>query len=32
VADFIALMCTDEAQWVNGTIIRVDGGERIGSY
>jgi len=29
VADFIALMCTDEASWVNGSIIRVDGGEHI---
>ncbi len=32
VANFIYLMCTDEAGWVNGDIIRVDGGERIGSY
>lgn len=30
VAGFIALLCTDEAAWVNGTVIRVDGGERIG--
>ena len=29
VANFIALMCTDEASWVNGSIIRVDGGEHI---
>ncbi|MBI4512389.1 MAG: SDR family oxidoreductase [Deltaproteobacteria bacterium] len=29
VADVICLLCTDEARWVNGTIIRVDGGERI---
>ena len=29
VADFIALLCTDEARWVNGALIRVDGGERI---
>jgi len=29
VANFIALMCTDEAGWVNGDIIRVDGGEHI---
>ena len=29
VAAFIALMCTDEAGWVNGDIIRVDGGEHI---
>jgi len=32
VADFIYLMCRDEARWVNGAILRVDGGERIGSY
>jgi len=31
VADFIALMCTDEAAWVNGCILRVDGGEHISS-
>lgn len=31
VADFICLMCTDEAAWVNGAILRVDGGERIAS-
>ena len=31
VAGFIALMCTDEAAWVNGEIIRVDGGEHIAS-
>ncbi|HUH02663.1 MAG TPA: SDR family oxidoreductase [Kofleriaceae bacterium] len=30
VADVIALLCTDEAQWINGTIIRADGGEHIG--
>jgi NAD(P)-dependent dehydrogenase (short-subunit alcohol dehydrogenase family) len=30
VADAICLLCTDEARWINGTIIRVDGGERIG--
>lgn len=29
VADFIALLCTDEAAWVNGALLRVDGGERI---
>ncbi len=29
VADFIFLMCLDEAAWVNGNIIRVDGGEHI---
>lgn len=31
VAAFIALMCTDEAAWVNGSLLRVDGGERIAS-
>ena len=30
VANFIALLCTDEADWVNGALLRVDGGERIG--
>jgi NAD(P)-dependent dehydrogenase (short-subunit alcohol dehydrogenase family) len=30
VADFIYLMCLDEAAWVNGNVIRVDGGEHIG--
>ena len=29
VADMIFLMCTDEAAWINGTILRVDGGEHI---
>ena len=29
VANVIALLSSDEAQWINGTIIRVDGGERI---
>ena len=29
VADVVYLICTDEASWVNGNIIRVDGGERI---
>lgn len=32
VADFIALMCLDEAAWVNGALIRVDGGEHIASF
>jgi enoyl-[acyl-carrier protein] reductase III len=27
VANVIYLLCTDEAAWINGTIIRVDGGE-----
>ena len=30
VANFIFLMCRDEAAGVNGNIIRVDGGEHIG--
>jgi NAD(P)-dependent dehydrogenase (short-subunit alcohol dehydrogenase family) len=30
VAAVVALLCTDEAQWVNGALLRVDGGERIG--
>ncbi len=29
VANMIYLLSTDEAAWVNGTVIRVDGGERI---
>ena len=29
VADFIYLMCRKEANWVNGAIIPVDGGERL---
>jgi NAD(P)-dependent dehydrogenase (short-subunit alcohol dehydrogenase family) len=29
VANFICLLCTDEAAWVNGTIVRVDGGEHV---
>jgi NAD(P)-dependent dehydrogenase (short-subunit alcohol dehydrogenase family) len=29
VADFICLLATDEARWVNGAILRVDGGERV---
>ncbi len=32
VADFIALLCLDEAAWVNGALIRVDGGEHIASF
>lgn len=31
VANFVALMCTDEAAWVNGSLLRVDGGEHIAS-
>jgi NAD(P)-dependent dehydrogenase (short-subunit alcohol dehydrogenase family) len=29
VANFVSLLCTDEAAWVNGTVLRVDGGEHI---
>jgi NAD(P)-dependent dehydrogenase (short-subunit alcohol dehydrogenase family) len=29
VANFISLLCLDEASWVNGAIVRVDGGEQI---
>jgi NAD(P)-dependent dehydrogenase (short-subunit alcohol dehydrogenase family) len=29
VADVVCLMCTDEASWINGALIRVDGGEHI---
>jgi NAD(P)-dependent dehydrogenase (short-subunit alcohol dehydrogenase family) len=29
VADVICLLCTHEARWINGTIVRVDGGEHI---
>ena len=29
VANFIFLLCLDEAAWVNGALICVDGGERI---
>jgi enoyl-[acyl-carrier protein] reductase III len=28
VADMIYLLCRDEAKWVNGAVIPVDGGER----
>ncbi len=29
VADVICLLCTDEARWVNGAVLRVDGGEHV---
>lgn len=31
VANVVALMCMDEAAWINGAIIRVDGGEQVSS-
>ncbi len=30
VAKVVALLCTDEAAWINGALIPVDGGERVG--
>jgi enoyl-[acyl-carrier protein] reductase I len=29
VANVIYLLCRDEAAWINGAIIRTDGGEHI---
>ena len=29
VAGVVALLCSDEAAWINGDVIRVDGGEHI---
>ncbi len=29
VADVVCLLCADEAAWINGSLIRVDGGEAI---
>ncbi|MGB5171477.1 SDR family oxidoreductase [Eudoraea sp.] len=29
VADVVALLCMKEADWINGTIIKVDGGESL---
>lgn len=31
VANVIYLLCTDEARWINGSIIKADGGESISS-
>ena len=28
VANVIYLLCRDEAAWINGAVIRVDGGEK----
>ena len=30
VADVVYLLSLDEAAWINGALLRVDGGERIG--
>lgn len=30
VANVVSLLCTDDASWVNGCIIPVDGGEHLG--
>ena len=29
VANAIYLLCTDDAAWINGVVLRVDGGEHI---
>lgn len=29
VADVVCLLASDEARWINGALIRVDGGERV---
>jgi len=29
IADVVYLLCKDEARWINGAVIPVDGGERI---
>jgi len=29
IADVVYLLCKDEAKWINGTIIKVDGGESM---
>jgi len=30
VAGVVALLCTDEARWINGTVVVADGGEHLG--
>lgn len=32
VADVVFLLAMDEAKWINGAMIRVDGGEQISSF
>lgn len=29
IADVVSLLCSDEAKWINGTVIKVDGGESL---
>lgn len=29
VGDFLELLCRDEARWLNGAVLRIDGGEHI---
>lgn len=29
VANAVSLLCLPEAQWINGTILKVDGGESL---
>lgn len=29
VADVVCLLCADEARWINGAIVRADGGEHV---
>ncbi len=29
VANVVYLLCTDEASWINGTVIHADGGEHL---
>jgi NAD(P)-dependent dehydrogenase (short-subunit alcohol dehydrogenase family) len=29
VANVVYLLCTKEAAWINGTVIKVDGGESL---
>ena len=30
VANVVSLLCADEASWINGCVIPVDGGEHLG--
>lgn len=29
VGDAVCLLCSDEARWINGSVVRVDGGEHL---